>query len=255
MSYENIPKNAAGTAVLVEQIDDGSAYVSRVFAKEPTVTTTLAIASAPLDRVINVASATGITAGVTLQIDGGTTEKMFFKVISVATLAVTLDRQIDIAHPIGTSVEVEVINMAVTGSAGTPVVFRVAPPSGATWHLGRMIITMSHAAAGDMGTFGGIAAITNGVVIKAKISGFYRTVSNWRTNEDIASDMYDVRFDTRAGGGGTYGTTARWTVTAVADAITLNGSNGDEAYVVVQDNLAGLTRFTVKAQGHEIANI
>jgi len=237
-------------ATLVDTFHQENLFINKQFAGVEVTSTTLAIAASALDRVINVVSATGITAGVTLQINGGTSEPVFFTVISVATLAVTLDRQIDVAHAIGTTVAVAPIDMDVVGSAGTPVVFSIGPPSGEVWHITRFLIAMAHSSAGDLGLFGDIAALTNGVVVRTYLNSVYRTLTNWKTNADMSSDMYDVSFDTRSGGGGSYGTSGRWSIDRTAAAIALDGTNGDKIQVVIQDDVSSLDFFRIKAQGH-----
>lgn len=120
-------------------------------------------------------------------------------------------------------------------------------------HITRILFSMVHTTAGDMGKFGNLPPLTRGVLVRAfyKRTGEYKTVTNWKINQDIANDMYDVRFDSRAGGGGDFGTSGRWTLTSAGIVAELEpGTPIDFIEVLVQDNLTGLTSFTMNVQGH-----
>jgi hypothetical protein len=109
---------------------------------------------------------------------------------------------------------------------------------------------MSHAGAGDLSLFGGIPALTNGCLMRARIDGQYGTLTNWKTNENMKSDMYDVEFDARSGGGGSYGTSGRGSFDRTGAVVRLDGATNDRLEFYVQDDLTALATFTMKAQGH-----
>ena len=67
-------------------------------------------------------------------------------------------------------------------------------------------------------------------------------------------DMFDVDFDTRSGGGGTYGTSGRGSFTKMNSNLVLNGSTGDYLEVLIQDNLSTLNSFSINAQGALVQN-
>jgi hypothetical protein len=109
---------------------------------------------------------------------------------------------------------------------------------------------MTHGSAGDLGLFGNLAALTNGVLLRAKINGNYGTLTNWKTNANIKTDMFDVVFDNRSGGGGTWGTTGRGTFREAGAVLRLDGDTADQFELYVQDDLTTLLTFTMKVQGH-----
>lgn len=109
---------------------------------------------------------------------------------------------------------------------------------------------MTHGSSGDMGKFGGISKLTYGLQGRVLSSGAYISYTNWKSNGDMARDMYDVVFDARSGGGGDFGTTARFTFQNLGTALELNGDNGDELQFLIQDDLTGLDTFELGVQGH-----
>jgi len=225
-------------------------YVDRLSG----VASTLAAATVGdgTERTIEVAAGGGLlfSEGEEVDISDGSYENTHPVIISIVGDVLTLDHYIDRAHAIGTPVKVITTNMAVLGSLGAPVSFTSAPSGGKVVHLHRLLISMSHAAAGDLGKFGGIDALINGVAIRTHVDGVYTTFTNWKANSDLVDDMYDVRFDVRSGGGGAYGTSARWTLSNVGATVRLDGVEGDFVEVLVQDDLRGLASFKIKMQGH-----
>jgi hypothetical protein len=74
---------------------------------------------------------------------------------------------------------------------------------------------------------------------------------NVKDNSDIKNNMYDVDFNTRSSGGGTYGTTGRGSIKIGTGAVPkLNANNGDYFEILVQDDLSSMTSFRMKVQGH-----
>jgi hypothetical protein len=109
---------------------------------------------------------------------------------------------------------------------------------------------MVHGSAGDMGLFGDLPALTYGVALRTLTDGVYNTYTVWRSNGDIATDMYDVRFDTRSSGGGSYGTTGRLNLDDAQTVIELKGDTNDSLQFLIQDDLSGLDDFQIRLLGH-----
>lgn len=108
---------------------------------------------------------------------------------------------------------------------------------------------MTDATAMDDGTFGGMSALTNGVVVRVLNNGAYRNGACWKTNADIANDMYDFSYVAKPPAGTGYGARGRWTFTNAEVVIELDGTTGDRLEVLVQDALSSLVTFTMKGQG------
>ena len=245
----------------IHNSDVHTGIVNSAMHRHTAVSTTLTVATVGdgTEYQISVADATGFANNDYLHIADGSMEITHPMIISsvpalpAAGAAVfTLDRRLDNAHAIGTTVTQAVLDISSTaGTLATPVEYWVGPPSGEVWHLARILFAMAHGTAGDLGTFGDIAGgLTNGVLLRAKTNGSYSTLTNWKTNGDMKADMYDVEFDARSGGGGSYGTSGRGTFTRTGAIVRLDGDNGDRLELLVQDSLTTLGFFIMQAQGH-----
>lgn len=225
--------------------------LSRYLATLTGTATTLTADTVKNSNSIEVASVVGIPNGSALKIGELFAEPTFPIVVSQLGNVLTLDRRIDFDHLNGDAVVVVEEDMATTaGSLAAPLEYFIAPEPGEVYHVTRLLMSITHASAGDLGLFGNLPALTNGVIIRALIDGQYETLSNWKTNADAKDDMYDVEFDTRSGGGGTFGTSGRGTFTRLGTVVRLDGGRGDRIEFYVQDDLTGLTAMKVKAQGH-----
>jgi len=213
---------------------------------------TIATSASGTDWNITVVDGSVFTIGDYIRIGNGLTENTHPRVTAIATNLLTLDRRIDLNHAIGTPVEVSYIDMAATGLIGTisdPQEYFVAPDQGDVWYISRILFSMVHSTAGDLGLFGNLSALTNGLVMRVRIDGVYYTFTNWKTNADIKSDMFDVAFDARSGGQGSFGTSGRGTFKETGSVIRLDGDTNDTFEIYIQDNITALGFFTIKAQG------
>ena len=109
----------------------------------------------------------------------------------------------------------------------------------------------------DFTTFGGIAPLLNGCVLRVKNpDGSFKNLFNFKDNGDIIKQGFDHSFLPN-NGQGDRGFTARITWGGQSKhgvVIRLEGSLGEELQLVIQDDLRGLSRFHLTAQGHEIQN-
>jgi hypothetical protein len=168
----------------------------------------------------------------------------------VATDLITLDRPIDFAFAAATTLgRIVISNMAVDGSS-TEQIFTVR--AGAVpFDITRIIVQMVHAAAGDDGKFGGITAISRGLVMRV-VDGVQKTIFNWKTNGDIRNFCFDLSYSDKAPGGEN-GTGARITFGGQAKhGVVIRLSGDDALQFIVQDNLTALTSLKIVAQGHEV---
>lgn len=212
---------------------------------------TLAVAAAIDDYQITVVDGTAYSVGDEVEISNGSLEPSHFAIIAIATNLITLDRHLDNAHPIGTDVTVVEDNISTTiGTLAAPISYKIHPEAGEIWHIYRLMVTITHGTAGDLGKFGDLDSLTNGCILRASKSGVFATLTNWKSNADVKLDFYDVEFDQRAGGGGTYGTSARGTFSKLGTILELNGDNNDYLEILVQDDLTGLLSFKMSGQGH-----
>ena len=235
-------------------IHDANSHRSIVnrYAHQHTATvTTLAADSAINAYQITVASATGFAVGNYIHINTTTEETTHPKITAIAGAVFTLDRRLDNVHLIGDSVTKSILDMSTTaGTMAAPQEYWAGPPAGSVWHLTRLLFSMVHGTAGDLGLFGNLTALTNGAVLRVRLNGIYTTLTDWKTNADFKSDMYDVDFDARSGGGGVYGTSGRGTFKASGSVVRLDGDTSDRIEVYIQDDITALNLFRMKFQGH-----
>lgn len=218
-------------------------------------TLTTAVVGDGTEYEIDIADATGFVVGDYLHINTSSIESTHPQLLATTAATgpatFTLDRRLDKSHAIGDEVEVAITDMSSQiGSLAAPQEYWVAPPAGEVWHLTRILFEMTHGTAGDLGLFGNLTALTNGVLIRVRRDGVYGTLTNWKNNGDIKTDMFDVVFDSRSGGGGSYGTSGRGTFTNAGAVVRLDGDTNDRLELYVQDNITALDSFTMKAQGH-----
>lgn len=178
------------------------------------------------------------------------------RILNVATNTITLDKPINYPYEAATTqVVVSSDDMQVDGSV-TPQVFSVLPLPAQSGDMVRVIWRIESSSAMDFETFGGATGLTNGCVLRINNGdGTYRNLFNWKTNGDIINEAYDYSFQQNTANNAR-GFTSRLTWGGQSKhgvVIRLDGSKGEALEVVVQDDLtSGNTRFTMKAQGHEI---
>ena len=257
------PISSLKGAIDIHNADVHNSVVNRYMHRHTAVSTTIttAITGDGTEYTIDVADATGFAVGDYLHINTSEEEITHPRLISstpalptTGPATFTLDRILDIAHPIGSTVIQSIIDMSsAAGTMASPVIYYAAPYGTSVWHVTRLLFELTHGTAGDLGLFGDLTALTNGCVLRAKINNQYYTFTNWKQNSHMKVDMFDVEFDPRSGGGGQYGTTGRGTFTKAGAVIRLDGALGDRIELLVQDDITLLDSFTMKMQGHDEA--
>jgi hypothetical protein len=226
--------------------------INRLFHNHLGSPTALAVAAVTGDTTITVDDATGIVNGDALQFGLGLAETSHPRVVGApAGNIVQLDRPLDNPHAVGTQIERVNSNMAIAvgGTVNSPVIFTIEPGPKEVWKIARILLAIEAGGAMDDSLFGAAAALTNGVLIRGRYNGTYRTVTNWKKNGEIGLDVYDRLYTDKAGPGAT-GLTARGTFTKVGISPMLDGSTGDRLEVLIQDPMATNTSIEMKAQGY-----
>jgi len=227
--------------------------VNKYLTQHTVTETTLAVATVMNDYEIEVVSSAGFVINDYIHINTTFVETTHPKIVDITGNILLLDRRLDGVHNIGDPVVKTIIDMALAGQVGTiaaPQEYVMGPPPGEIWHLTRILFSIVHSSAGDLGLFGNIAALTNGLLIRARINGQYGTLTNWKTNADMKTDMHDIDFDTRSGGQGNYGTSGRGTFTETGAIMRLDGDTNDQLEIYIQDDITDLGFFAMKGQGH-----
>lgn len=240
-------------AIDIHNADVHTVPVNEYFSRYLGIEDTLAVAATVGDTEVTVTDGTLFTVGDHLGSVYQPTEAIFKEITIITGNVLTLDAPLDNSYPVGTAVNVFEIDMNKLGTLANPVSFKFIPATGQVWHIVRFLFSMTHATAGDLGLFGNQPALINGAVLRGYdgTSGTFRTFMNIKTNSDTKNNMYDVEFDTRSSGGGTYGTSGRGSIKLGTGAVPkLDASKGDYFEILIQDDLRLLTSFRMKVQGH-----
>lgn len=128
-------------------------------------------------------------------------------------------------------------NMNVSASLASPIDFDFRPPLGEVWELEKLVFGLDDVGLTDMGLFGGISSLTNGILISVKTKGQVYVIGNMRDNVDIAM-MFPGQSLGQSGvldtADGMYG------ALAFNDQIHLIGDNNDYIRLTVRDNVSGI---------------
>lgn len=228
-------------------------FVNRFFEQDTGVSTTLSAAASALDTDIIVTSAVGFSIGdvVELRTNGaGSILEINFVIDNIAGTTITLNRPLDNDYSIGATFIAILQNMAVDGSV-TPQSFKLIPPPAgdrSVFQITRFLIGMTHVGTPDDGKFGGIAALSSPVLIRAFFDGGYSTATQWYTNGDMVTDMFNVEYRPSAPAG-LDSTSGRWTITNSGAIFEIDGKLLEFLEIIIQDDLTGLETFYIKAQG------
>lgn len=242
-------------ALNVHNADPHHIVYNQFLHYDTATTTTLAADATAGTSTIVLSSAVGFAIGDEIKIENGAQEPVFFVIKNLVGTTVTLDTPTSITHLIGTTVTKIYTNIAQPGitagaSIAAPIIYGSHIPVGTIVHITAMTVIMTDGSAMDFTTFGGITALTNGCVLRANTNGALGSYTNWKSNSDMDTDAFPVRYQTKVGGG-LYGLSAIYNIKDSTDAIVyLNGSLGDSFQILVQDDLTALTSFKIKLQGH-----
>ena len=208
---------------------------------------------------ITVADATSLVAGQTLEIADTTNGTYFYTgtILSVVTTTITLDSPINRIYTTAAStLAASSKAMNVDGSV-TPVIFSVKPLPLQSGDITRVIVDILDNADMDFETFGGLSALTNGIVMRINNGdGTYRNLWNFKTNGDIIRQAFDYKFETNNGGGvRSFASRMTWAgASKHGVAVRLDGALGESLEIIVQDDLTGLSSMQWVGQGSELQN-
>ena len=170
----------------------------------------------------------------------------------------TLDTPLDFAFTVAGGCSVRNQDMNVDGSITTQI-FSLSPANltaGIEWDVTRVIFVLEDQTSMDSSLFGGLPALTNGIVLRSDNS-ITKNVFNVKTNGDFAAHSYDISYDDRAPAG-FFGLRVRTSFSGQAKrgvTIRLTADTADEIQLLIQDDLTtglGLTKFHCVVQGHVV---
>ncbi len=243
---------STGRLVIDNYLQDQTSRIVDRFLTRQLGTATLASPLAFEDRTIDLVSGHGFVVGNMIELEStdGNSYQSRVTVVSGDTITV--------AEPINTTYDTDTTVRRVTQSANvdgstTPVVFSACPPDGVHWDVNILSINILDGTEMDDGKFGGIPALTNGVV--------FRTVNHDNNNIFNALDNgcflrhCDVWEYTDKAPAGVYGFNAQRHFNGqTGDGVSrrLDGELCGEIQAVVADDLTGLTRFWIIVRGHVV---
>lgn len=206
------------------------------------------------DDVVNVSAGHGFTAadGEFMVCRNGDTFFQF-RVKSVSTNAITVESLIDNDYPIsGTSIIRGNVNMNANGSI-TPIDYKFSFNGDATATLpidiqGVVFSFQSGTTSPDDGTFGGIAALTNGLLFR-KVNGNNIGLGNYTSNQEFRDVGGVIEYSSKAPAG-TNATNIFIDIEGkFGQVLRIDPNEPDYVIAKVRDNLTALDKFTMSVLG------
>ena len=248
------PQNDVDSQIYVEERHNDAVVIDLLMHPLGTL---VALASAAVVDATSVTLQAGhgasVTVGDVLEFRYQTVVQQAI-VLSIATDVISLDRRMDFAFPTSTIVRTASPSLAVSGSLATPVIFRMGPngmSSDYYWDITRMIFQITDSTVMDDGKFGGLSALTNGLVVRyLDQNDVWHTVFNAKTNGQMALEAFDAVYATNAPAG-QYGLRVRRSFNGPdKNATVIRLYENCILCVYIQDDLTGLDDFRCVIQGH-----
>lgn len=208
-------------------------------------------------REITLADVTGATVGKYIILFNPKSARFYTgHITSIAgSPTMTMDTPLDFAYPAGTFVDIAITDMSVNGAAVTRTFglrgTGIPPGVSLSFDVTRVIFSCIAANPVTLANFAGIAALTNGMVMR-KRDGEFHNVFNVKTNGEIAGIMFD--WDPYLATNPVQG------IDGFVSRLTFNGQNkmgvvqrlrlGEDLEILIQDDLTGITSFKIIAEGH-----
>lgn len=242
-------------------IQDQSTRVINLRLSEEIQLFTLAVSGSVDDTTITITSGAEPTNGNLVCLKEGDNfyqGRILSHAANGANWDVALDSPLDFAFTTAGGCSERNDNMAVDGSV-TPRVFSISPAgltAGTQWDVVRILGTMLDATVMDDGTFGGLAALTKGVLFRIRNS-HTQNLFNVKSNGEWKLEAFDVSYADKPPAGTNYGFAVRRTYGGQSKAgvvLRLSEATSDSLEMVIQDNLTGLNEFFVCVQGHVTDN-
>lgn len=216
-------------------------YLYRVDA-----TPTLTAPAAADATTLTVDSITGVSAGdaITMYEDSHIFQSL---VLSAVSSTITIASPIDIAFTTSAIVEVGPWSMNVDGSV-TPQVFKIMAPPDKDFHVHSLNGTMLDQSAMDDALFGGLPALTNGIVYQYSNS-FNKAFALIVNNTGFYEYGFNIEYASKAPSG-YYGFRFRVDINEKTGSnVKLEKNGAAELQLIVRDNLTGLDKLTSVVNG------
>lgn len=232
------------------------AYIQDQFTEEVNIyfhidklTTALTNDTAIDDIDITVDSVVGVIAGYIIVIYEG--ERKFQSIVkSILGNVITMVSPLDFAFTAGAIIHFGIFNLAVNGSV-TPQIAHFMTPPDVKYDIYTINFFITDDAAMDSAKFGGIPALTNGILLKHK-NGKIKNLMLVYNNHGFSEQGCTIEYDPKAPAG-VYGFEAKKNYKVVSGvSLRLVGSTDDDLEIIIQDDLTDLKSFTATVQGHVV---
>ena len=140
------------------------------------------------------------------------------------------------------------------GNYTTPTPFYIQPAAGIKLKIGKLLILITDASAMDGITYGGIPAISNGVIIQNTTNGVVTNLNGGtsiKNNSGYAGLTPNLNIKTFVSNNDFLTAEILFDTTA----ISLNGNNNDKLEVILNDDFAALLNHTFLAIGADVTNM
>jgi hypothetical protein len=248
-----------GNALDVHVTDVHDITLNRYFVQYMATTSSLDGVVNAQDKTIDIQASdyANFPVGSWIQIKDGNKEETNFCQVTIAggSPTLTLDRPLDNSYANGSIVTLVQTNLATAvGSLGSPISFKLLPPSDETWHIKRFLLaSINTTLESSFEKFLSLDALTNGVILRHHSNGNTRIISHWKKDADFIEDMYDF-YPVDKPPTGKFGTQGRFTLSKSESYSRLRGANGDFLEILIQNDLTvnsnRLEDWQIKAQGH-----
>jgi len=199
------------------------------------------------DESIIVNSIAAVNAGDAIFISEGC---KFYQslVTSTAVLTINLAAPLDFVFTTEATIHTGPWNLAVDGSV-TPKIAHILVPPKCEFNIYQLTISITDNVVMDSAKFGGISALTNGILFRIK-NGFIKNLPLVVNNIGFAEQGCDIRYDDKAPAG-VYGFQAKKNYLKTNGvALRLNGATQDQLQCIIRDDLTDLTMMNITINGH-----
>jgi hypothetical protein len=233
--------------------DQATPPVDFFFTKAPGPPTALSASVAIDDYDITVDDATGCTTGGYFGVFNTAGDRAYFgEIVSVAGNTLTMDTPMDFAFQAGDTASCLERNLGVDGSV-TPQIFsiKVGEGSRSSVDIARIMVSMLTATTPTLAKFGDLTKLTRGLVLR-RVNGDIRNIWNVKDNGELANLTFDYDpYLATNPSQGQNGANFRNSFNGQdKHGVVIRLNPGDELQLIIQDDLSGLTRFRVIAEGH-----
>ena len=231
-------------------VQDNTSEAIDIYLCNNKGTTNPTVAVAIDDKTVTVADTTGAVVGDCIDLKEG---KRFFQsiVTNITGSVVTFASPCDAEYTTAAQVCFGEWDLAQANGSVTPVVYCMAPPPDAQYDIYSLTISMVDGSAMDDSKFGGIAALTNGLVGR-RTDGTIKQLFLISNNAGFREYGFNIEYPLKPPAGKYAVAGEKLFPTKNGTVLRLNGKTLDTIDVTIQDDLTGLEKFSIVAHGHEV---